>query len=292
MSPTIQRRATLVLGRQTIAVPARPLVMGIVNITPDSFSDGGEFFTPELAVDHFFRLVDEGAEIIDLGGESSRPGAEPVDTGEEWRRIGPVLSKVAGKSPVPISADTYKAEVARRALDSGASVINDISALRFDPDMAETIAAAGASVILMHMQGTPRSMQQNPTYDDVIREISEFFGERAAAGTAAGVPAGKIIIDPGIGFGKTLRHNLHILHRMEKLSELGYPVLIGASRKSFIGRISPADENDRLGGSLAAAVVAARAGVHIVRVHDVKQTRQALEVYAAMANPEQWPENT
>ncbi len=291
-SPTIRRSETLVLGTQTIALPARPLIMGILNITPDSFSDGGEFFTPEQAVDHFFRLVDEGAEIIDLGGESSRPGAEPVDIGEEWRRIGPVLSRVAGKATVPISVDTYKAEIARRAADSGASVINDISALRFDPEMAGTIAKSGVSAILMHMRGTPRNMQQNPDYGDVVREIREFLAERAGVAAAAGVDPEKIIIDPGIGFGKTLVHNLHILNRVEEFAGLGYPVLVGASRKSLIGKISNVDEKDRIEGSIAVAVLMARAGVQIVRVHEVKQTRRALEICAAVTNPEQWAETT
>ncbi len=285
---TDQRRRTLVLGTHEITLPARPLVMGIINITPDSFSDGGNFFAPEQAADQFQRLVDEGAEIIDLGGESSRPGAEPVDVGEEWRRIGPVLSRVVGNSPVPISVDTYKAEIARRALDAGAAIINDISALRFDPEMADVLAAGSASVILMHMQGTPRNMQKNPVYHDVVTEVNDFLTTQASVALAAGLPPEKIIVDPGIGFGKTLAHNLYILQRMKELAKMGYPVLIGASRKSFIGRISGANEQNRLAGSLAAAVLAAQAGINIVRVHDVRQTRQALEICAATADPEQW----
>ena len=290
-SPMMKRRETLVLGTHSRTLPIRPLIMGIVNVTPDSFSDGGEFYSSGEAVDEFFRQADEGAEIIDIGGESSRPGAEPVDIGEEWRRIGPVLSRVAGKSPVPISVDTYKAEIARRAADSGASLINDISALRFDPKMGETIAQSGLSVILMHMRGTPRNMQQHPEYDDVVREISEFLTTRADAAIAAGIPSEKIIIDPGIGFGKTLIHNLIILNRMAEFVGMKYPVLVGASRKSFIGKVSQVDEKDRVEGSLAVAVLAVSAGARIVRVHDVRQTRRALEVCEAIADPEQWDEN-
>jgi len=260
---TDQRRRALVLGTHDITLPARPLVMGIINITPDSFSDGGNFFAPEQAADQFHQLV-------------------------EWRRIGPVLSRVTGNSPVPISVDTYKAEIARRALDAGAAIINDISALRFDPEMAGVLAAGDASVILMHMQGTPRNMQKNPVYHDVVVEVKDFLTTQASVALAAGLPPEKIIVDPGIGFGKTLAHNLYILQRMKELANMGYPVLIGASRKSFIGRISGANEQHRLAGSLAAAVLAAQAGVNIVRVHDVRQTRQALEIYAATADPEQW----
>lgn len=289
---TTRHHETIAIGAQTIILPARPLVMGIVNITPDSFSDGGVFFTPEKAVAHVRRLVDEGAELIDIGGESSRPGAEPVDIGEEWRRIGPVLSRVAGTSPVPLSVDTYKAEIARRALDSGVSVINDISALRFDPEMAAVVARGGASVVLMHMQGTPRSMQQHPAYADVMGEIVAFLNERVAAAQDADIPHEKIIVDPGIGFGKTLSHNLQILQRLAELAATGCPVLLGASRKSFIGRVSGVTGEHRLPGSLAAAVLAARAGVQIVRVHDVQATRRALEVCAAVAEPGAWAENT
>jgi dihydropteroate synthase len=289
---TTRHHETITIGAQTITLPARPLVMGIVNITPDSFSDGGVFFAPEKAVAHVRRLVDEGAELIDIGGESSRPGAEPVDIGEEWRRIGPVLSRVTGTSPVPISVDTYKAEIARRALDSGASVINDISALRFDPEMAAVVGRGGASVVLMHMQGTPRSMQQHPAYADVMGEIVAFLNERIAAAQDAGIPHEKIIVDPGIGFGKTLGHNLQILQRMAELAGTGCPVLLGASRKSFIGRISGVTGEYRLPGSLAAVVLAARAGVRIVRVHDVQATRRALEVCAAVAEPDVWADNT
>jgi dihydropteroate synthase len=287
-SRTAQQPAQLVLGSRIVPLPARPLIMGIINITPDSFSDGGQCYTPQQAADHFFRLVDEGAELIDLGAESSRPGAAPVDVGEEWRRLGPVLSRVAGKTAVPISVDTYKAEIARRAVDNGVTLINDISALRFDPEMADTIADSGASVILMHMQGTPRNMQRNPVYTEVVREIGEFLRERATIAVSAGIPPDKVIIDPGIGFGKTLAHNLDILNRLEELGGWGYPVLIGASRKSFIGRICRVEERERVEGSLAVAVLAARAGIRIVRVHDVRQTRRALEVCAAINDPAGW----
>ena len=265
--------------------------MGVLNVTPDSFSDGGRFADPDAALTQFDRMVEEGAEVIDIGGESSRPGAEPVDVGEEWRRVGPVLTRAAVNFAVPISIDTCKAEVARRAIDCGAAVVNDISALRFDGDMARVVAETGVSIVLMHMLGTPRSMQMNPTYDDVAAEIRVFLNQRAQAALAAGISKEKIILDPGIGFGKTLVHNLHILGRLKEIVDLGYPALVGASRKSFIGKISGGDESDRLEGSLAAATVAAMAGAKIIRTHDVRQTRRALEVCGAVLHPERCAEN-
>jgi len=271
--------------------PPRPLVMGIVNVTPDSFSDGGRFYHPDRAIEQFQRLVEEGADIIDIGGESSRPGAEPVDQGEEWRRLGPVLTRISLNSPVPISVDTYKAEVARRALDSGATVVNDISAMRFDPDMAGVIAEAGAAVILMHMQGTPRNMQQNPVYRDVVREVREFLVERAEAGITAGIAKEKIILDPGIGFGKSLVHNLTILRNLHDFAGMGYPILVGASRKSYIEKVSGVDRNHRLEGSLATVALAAQAGAAILRVHDVAPTIRVLEICAAVAQPDWFAEN-
>jgi len=271
--------------------PPRPLVMGILNVTPDSFSDGGRFFNPERAIDRFQRLVEQGADIIDIGGESSRPGAEPVDLGEEWRRLGPVLARVSPNSPVPISVDTYKSEVARRALDSGATVVNDISALRFDPDMPAVIAKAGAAVILMHMQGTPRNMQKKPVYRDVVREVREFLVERAEAGIAAGIANDKIVLDPGIGFGKNVVHNLTILQHLHDFADSGYPILVGASRKSYIEKVSGVDRDHRLEGSLATAALAAQAGAAILRVHDVAQTVRVLEMCAAVAQPDWFAEN-
>jgi dihydropteroate synthase len=280
----------VVLGNYTTEERPRPLVMGVLNVTPDSFSDGGRFFGVEDAVTQFHRMVEDGADVIDIGGESSRPGAEPIDVGEEWRRIGPILTQVAASSPVPISIDTYKAEIARRAAEHGAAVINDISALRFDPEMAEVVAGSGTSVILMHMQGTPRNMQKNPVYNDVVHEICGFLSDRARAARRAGIAGEKIILDPGIGFGKTLTHNLLILRELRTLVELGYPVLVGASRKSFIGKVSGVGGADRLEGSLAAAVLAASAGARILRVHDVCQTKRALEVWAAVLAPERYAE--
>jgi len=285
--PTLATGENLVLGTHTLEVSSRPLVMGILNVTPDSFSDGGRFYDPDRAIDQFYRMVDEGADMIDIGGESSRPGAEPVDVGEEWRRVGPILARVAASSPVPVSIDTYKAEVARRAVDSGAAVVNDISALRFDADMAGVVAETGISVVLMHMQGTPRNMQKNPIYGDVVKEVSEFLLNRVQAAVGAGVAGDKIILDPGIGFGKTLEHNLCILRQLDKLVGLGYPVLVGGSRKSFIEMILGDDDSERLEGSLAAAVVTAFAGAKIIRVHDVRQTRRALDVWSAIFSPGQ-----
>ncbi len=277
----------LTLPSHTLDLASRPLVMGIVNVTPDSFSDGGKFYDPRRAIDHAQRLVDEGADIIDIGGESSRPGAEPVDTEEEWRRVGPVLNNIAATCPVPVSIDTYKAETARRALQAGAAIVNDISALRFDPEMSEVVRSHQAGLILMHMQGTPRSMQKNPVYEDVVREIKAFLAERAQVAENAGIQCTRIILDPGIGFGKTLTHNLQILNRLAEFRELGYPILVGVSRKAFIGKISGVDKDNRLEGSLAAAILAVQAGVQIVRVHDVRETKRALSIVNAVARPEE-----
>ena len=285
---TKARGEYVVLGTHAIELHSRPLVMGVLNVTPDSFSDGGRFFATDKAVARFFRMVEEGAELIDIGGESSRPGAEPVDVGEEWRRIGPILIQVAANSPVPISIDTYKAEIARRAIEHGVSVVNDISALRFDSEMVEVIVASTASVVLMHMQGTPRNMQKDPVYDDVVKDVHDFLSDRAQAARGAGIAGEKIILDPGIGFGKTLAHNLFILQKLKTLVDLGYPVLVGASRKSFIGKLSGVEESDRLEGSLAAAVLAASAGAKIIRAHDVQQTKRALEICGAILDPERY----
>lgn len=262
----------------------RPLVMGILNVTPDSFSDGGAYLAREAAVAHALQMIAEGADIIDVGGESTRPGAEPVLLDEELRRTVPVIAAIREKSDVPISIDSYKAIVAREALAAGADIINDISALRFDPAMAGLVAESEVPVILMHMQGTPRDMQQNPRYDDCVVEIAMFFQERVDFCGSHGIAKSRLMLDPGIGFGKRVADNLQILKRLGEFGRFDIPILVGASRKSFIAGVLPGSANppDRLGGSLAAAVVAAMHGADILRVHDVGQTVEALRLLEAI----------
>ncbi len=257
--------------------------MGILNVTPDSFSDGGDFVTVESAIERAKQMIDEGAGIIDVGGESSRPGAESVSVDEELRRVVPVIEAIRKISEIPISIDTCKAEVARRAIDVGADIINDISALRFDSKMTEVAVNTKAPVILMHMLGTPRTMQENPQYVDAVREINEFFNERIAFALSKGVDRSKLILDPGIGFGKRPVDNVTILSCLKEFQRHNLPLLVGASRKSFIGVLdSGAPADHRLGGSLAAAVWAAINGAAIIRVHDVRETAQALKVLGAV----------
>ncbi len=271
---------------QTFLCGTRALIVGIINVTPDSFSDGGRYFAHESAVRRAGDMLDEGADIIDIGGESSRPGAESVAIDEELDRVIPVLQKVKEEFPdAVVSVDTYKYEVARIALEEGASIINDITGLRKSPELLPLLAETGAGVVIMHMQGTPRTMQQSPHYDDVLKEIADFLKERTHAARKVGIEEDQIVVDPGIGFGKTLEHNLSLLAEPSYVREqCKRPVLIGASRKSFIGMLLdgiPTDE--RAVGSLAAALTAVTRGADIVRVHDVKQTRQALAIYNAIA---------
>jgi dihydropteroate synthase len=258
--------------------------MGVVNITPDSFSDGGRFFQAADAIAHAGSLIAAGADRLDIGAESTRPGAEPVSAAEELGRAVPVVEAIRAASAIPISIDTMKPEVARAAIAAGASMWNDVTALRWRGDSLGVAAELGCEVVLMHMQGEPRTMQAAPAYDDVVAEVCGFLLERAEAAIAAGVAREKIWIDPGIGFGKTAQHSLSLLSHLDRIVALGFPVLLGASRKSFLGRIdrtaSRADE--RLGGSLAAALAGAAAGVAAVRVHDVRETVQALAVAAAI----------
>jgi dihydropteroate synthase len=265
----------------------RPFVMGILNVTPDSFSDGGRF-SGEGAVEHARRMVAEGVDIIDIGGESTRPGSDPVDLEEEMSRIGPVLPEVVGMG-VPVSIDTTKAEVARWALDAGAVMVNDVSACRFDEGMAPLVADRGCPLVLMHMLGMPKHMQEDPRYPrGVIEEIAGFFGERMEAVMASGVARDQLILDPGIGFGKKVAHNLAILDRLVELRQLGRPLLVGASRKWFIGQVAGGDTEERLGGSVAAAVIAVLGGADIVRVHDVAETVQAVRVAHAVTHYAEW----
>ena len=260
----------------------RPAVMGIVNVTPDSFSDGGEFLEPGAAVDHALELAADGADLLDVGGESTRPGAQPVGLDEELRRVIPVISAIAGRTDVPISIDTMKADVAEAALAAGASFVNDVSALRGDPRMVEVVAAAETPVCLMHMLGEPRTMQDNPRYHDVVSEVATFLEQRADAVAGAGVDRARICVDPGIGFGKTLDHNLELLRRLDEIAALGYPVVVGVSRKRFLGAITGAGERGREAASLAASLAALHRGAWMVRVHEVRPVRDALAVEAAI----------
>jgi dihydropteroate synthase len=260
----------------------RPRIVGIVNVTPDSFSDGGRWLDPGAAVAHGLQLEAEGADILDIGGESTRPGAEPVPVEEELRRVIPVIAALARQARVPISIDTRNAEVMRRAAGAGARILNDVSALGHDPDALRVAAETGLPVVLMHAQGDPRTMQKDPRYDDVVLDVYDWLEARIAACERAGIPRKRIVVDSGIGFGKTPAHNLALIGSLSIFHGLGCPILLGASRKSFIGRLAggaPAD--GRLPGSLAAALAAAAQGVQLLRVHDVAATCQALAVWEA-----------
>jgi dihydropteroate synthase len=256
----------------------RVLLQGVLNITPDSFSDGGLYLRDEKAVSRALAMVEDGADIIDVGGESTRPGSLPVPVEEELRRVIPVIEGVRRRSEVPISIDTTKAEVAAAAAAAGADMVNDISGLRQDPEMIKVLRDNKLPVIIMHCKGTPADMQRDPRYDDLLGEIAEFLQTSAERALRAGVPPGGIIIDPGIGFGKTVGHNLTILKRLSVLAELGYPVAVGPSRKSFIGAALGLEVGDRLEGSLAAAAVAVANGADLVRLHDVKEGRRAIDL--------------
>lgn len=258
------------------------MVMGIVNVTPDSFSDGGEFFDAKKAIEHALRLVDEGAEIIDVGGESTRPRATPVDEAEELRRVLPVIEDLAGRVKVPISIDTMKAGVARAALDGGASIVNDVAANRQEDAMWRVVAEAGAGYIVMHMRGTPQTMQVNPTYGDVVEEVKSFFLDRNQRLNDCGVTSEQIILDPGIGFGKTPGHNLQLLGALRRFTEIERPMLLGVSRKSFLGKMFGTELAARLPAALACASLAVEAGVQIIRAHEVAETVQALRMAEAI----------
>ena len=257
----------------------RPSVMGVVNVTPDSFSDGGVHLDPDVAAAAARRMAEEGAAIVDIGGESTRPGSAGVSAQEELRRVLPVLERLGGE--VPLSIDTSKAAVAQAALERGAIFVNDVTALHGDPELAEVVAGSGAYLCLMHMQGRPRTMQEEPRYENVAAEVASFLEERLAFAVAHGIPEGRICLDPGIGFGKTVAHNLELVRRLDVLLALGRPVLVGFSRKSSLRRLTGAD--DLLGASVAAAVAAFERGATILRVHDVKPHVDALTVAAALA---------
>jgi dihydropteroate synthase len=259
-------------------------VMGVVNVTPDSFSDGGLFLDPDRAIAHGVELTNEGADILDIGGESTRPGAAPVDADEELRRVLPVIEGLAGGAP-QISIDTSKAAVASSALEAGATLVNDVTALRGDPAMAGLIAESGTECCLMHMRGEPRTMQEDPRYDDVVSEVKAFLSERLGFAVANGIAEEKVILDPGIGFGKTSEHNLELLRRLDELVALGRPVLVGFSRKSFLGRITGREVGERVASTVAVNVLAYERGARLFRVHDVAPTKDALAVAAATVRP-------
>ena len=256
--------------------------MGILNVTPDSFSDGGRYLDARAAVARGLEMAAEGADIIDVGGESTRPGALPVAPDEEMARVVPVVREIRKESAALISVDTSKAAVARAAMDAGADIINDVSALRFDPDMAGVAADSGAAVVLMHMKGTPETMQVEPRYEDLFAEVRGFLEARADAARSAGIRRDRIIVDPGIGFGKTFAHNIALIEGLGFLDDLGFPVLAGVSRKSFIGKALGAGPGERLEGSLAAGVLCIERGTHILRVHDVRATRRAADMTDAV----------
>ena len=259
---------------------ARPLIMGVLNVTPDSFSDGGNFIELNQAFAHANRLISEGADLLDIGGESTRPGAAPVPIDEERRRVLPLLEKLAGCN-IPLSIDTLKPELMQEAVAAGASMVNDVSGFR-DTGALEAVANTDAAICIMHMQGEPRTMQQNPEYNDVTREISDFLAARVQAAEAAGIARNRIVIDPGFGFGKTLEHNLALLRDLRQFRETGCAVLAGLSRKSMLGKITGRGPADRVHASVAAALIAVQNGAQIVRVHDVAATRDALAVLAAL----------
>ncbi|MGJ3260690.1 MAG: dihydropteroate synthase [Rhodospirillales bacterium] len=264
----------------------RPRLMGVVNVTPDSFSDGGDFLDAQVAIDHGKKLVDDGADILDIGGESTRPGSKPISMDEECSRILPVIDGLADMG-VPISVDTRHADVMRRAIDAGAGIVNDVTALTGDPDSLEVCAEAGVDVALMHMQGTPETMQDNPTYEDAALDIVDYMQDRLDVLAAAGIARDKVCIDPGVGFGKTLEHNLRILSAIDAFHELGVPVMLGVSRKSFISKIDrDVPPKGRVAGSVAAAIAGWDRGVQLFRVHDVAETRQALAVWQAIEDTE------
>jgi len=265
---------------------SRPQVMGVLNVTPDSFSDGGDFFAPERALARALQMQEQGAALIDIGGESTRPGAAPVSAEDELRRVLPVIEALQGRLEVPISIDTRKPEVMRAAAAAGAGMINDVNALRA-PGALEAAAESGLPVCLMHMQGEPRTMQSGPRYSDVVGEVKRFLVERVAACEAAGIGRQRILLDPGFGFGKTLEHNLQLLARLDELAASGLPVVVGLSRKSMIGKLLGVEVGERLPASIALAVLAVERGARLVRAHDVAATWQALQMQAALQRVQQ-----
>lgn len=269
------------LRTRTLTFGRRPLLMGIVNVTPDSFSDGGRFFAASAAVEHGLRLVAEGADLLDVGGESTRPSSQPVDAEEELRRTVPVTAALCRQAGVPVSIDTSKSAVARAAVEAGAEIVNDVTGLEGDPEMLPFAARSGIGVCVMHMQGTPRTMQENPVYGDVVGEVLDYLRLRRDALLAAGLAADRIALDPGIGFGKRVEHNLQLLRSVARFHGLGCPVLVGHSRKRFLREVLGDPDADPLAGTVGVAVALARQGVQVLRVHDVAPVYQALTLFEA-----------
>jgi dihydropteroate synthase len=283
-----RRAAHWKLRTRTLEFGRLPMLMGIVNVTPDSFSDGGRYLDPTAAVEHALRLAVDGADILDIGGESTRPGAEPVDAAEELRRVLPVIEALRRATPVPLSIDTQKSEVAREAIAAGAEIINDVSALTGDERMMAVAAESGCGVVAMHMKGTPRTMQIDPHYANVVAEVAAYLAARRDAMIAAGIAAESIALDPGIGFGKTVEHNLELLRGIGALHQLGCPLLVGHSRKRFIGQVLGAASADRTAGTLGVSIALALGGVQVVRVHDVAAVRQALCLFDLATDRSVW----
>ncbi len=283
---------TLQCGSRRLELGRRTLVMGVLNVTPDSFADGGRFFDRDRAIEHGLAMAREGADIIDVGGESTRPFSEPVSADEEMERVLPVIEALAGEVDVPVSIDTTKAEVARAALAAGAGMLNDVSALRFDPDMAGVAAESGAPLIVMHMKGTPGDMQEDPRYEDLIGEIRAFLEEVVRAAVQAGVRREQILIDPGIGFGKTFDHNLQLIRDLDRLSVVGRPLVLGCSRKAFVGHILGKEADDRDPGTMAAAAAGVLNGAHVVRVHNVAMAVDAVRMVDAVKRGSVEPAST
>lgn len=283
LSERFPRRATSWrLRTRMLHFSRRPLLMGIINVTPDSFSDGGKFLSVEAAVEQALRLVDEGADLLDIGGESTRPYSDPVSTEDELGRITPVFETLANRVSIPLSIDTSKSAVARAALAAGAEIINDVTALTGDPAMLQLAADSAAGICAMHMQGTPQTMQDSPHYDDVVREVREYLRSRLEALVAAGIAAERVCLDPGIGFGKTHQHNLTLMAHCDQLHELGRPLLVGHSRKGFLGELLGDAQADRTSATVGAALSLAVQGVQVIRVHDVRGVREALLAFDAV----------
>jgi dihydropteroate synthase len=270
------------LRSRRLEFPNRPLLMGVVNVTPDSFSDGGRYFEPNVAVEHALKLIAEGAHLIDIGGESTRPYAEPVSQDEELRRVLPVIESLSKQTKVPISIDTSKAAVAKAAIDAGAEIVNDITAFTGDAEMLDVVRASGVGLVAMHMQGTPQTMQDNPTYRDVVSDVLHFLRDCRDILTAAGIDQARICLDPGIGFGKTAEHNLSLLRNAAWFHELGCPVLFGPSRKGFIGHVLGNKTADRTPGTIGVACALAAQGIQILRMHDIAPVSQALRLFSAV----------
>jgi len=280
----VARQSWLVAKGREVRCGERPLIMGVVNVTADSFYDGGRYAEPERAIAHAIELAEQGADILDIGAESTRPGAQPVNEEDELARVVPVVAELARRVTAQISVDTTKSRVAQSALDAGASIVNDVSALRWDEKMASVVARSGAAVVLMHMQGTPQTMQTAPTYDDVVAEVARFLGERMQAALEAGIAKTNIVLDPGIGFGKLLEHNLELLNRLQELAMLDRPLLVGVSRKAFIGRMVGRAAEHREWGTAAAVALAVDRGARILRVHDVAMMTDVVKVAAAIGS--------